>query len=75
MILIDHMNIIILDRLRAAFLNRTSFDTLPDAIWEAVISLNTYGTNAIEGNTLTRDEVDAVLLHGRGVDIPFAHIL
>ena len=73
--LIDIMNIIILNRLRNAFLNRGSLDTLPDAIWKGVSSLNTYGTNAIEGNTLTQDEVEAVLLDGRGVDRPITHIL
>ena len=57
----------ILDRLRTELLNRASFDTLPKSIWKRVGALNTYGTNAIEGNTLTQAEVDAVLLESKGV--------
>lgn len=65
----------ILECLRSQFLSRESLDTLPQTIWKGIGSLNTYGTNAIEGNTLTRDEVEAVLLDSQGVKKPISDIL
>ncbi|MDD1771082.1 MAG: Fic family protein [Methanomassiliicoccales archaeon] len=56
-------------------LGRTSFDTLPEAVWIGASSLNTYGTNAIEGNTLTQAEVEAVLLSSKGVKRSMSDIL
>jgi Fic family protein len=35
---------------------------LPEAVWKRAGALNTWGTNAIEGNTLTHEQVDALLL-------------
>ena len=75
MLLNKIMQIIILNGLRNEFLNRSSLDTLPDAVWKGFSSLNTYGTNAIEGNTLTQEEVEAVLLDSRGVERPISDIL
>lgn len=65
----------ILDSLRSELLDRGSLDSLPEAIWKGMSSLNTYGTNAIEGNTLSMDEVETVLLDMKGVERPIAHIL
>ena len=65
----------ILESLRSELLSRTSFDTLPEAVWKGASSLNTYGTNAIEGNTLTQAEVEAVLLDSKGVRKPISDIL
>ena len=65
----------ILDGLRNALLSRGSFDTFPDQVWKAASSLNTYGTNAIEGNTLTQDEVDMVIIDHKGVKKPISDIL
>lgn len=65
----------ILDGLRNTLLNRGSFDTFPDQVWKAASSLNTYGTNAIEGNTLTQDEVNRVIIGGQGVKRPIGDIL
>jgi Fic family protein len=65
----------ILEKLRGEFLNRGSLDALPENIWKGMSSLNTYGTNAIEGNTLTYDEVETVLLDQKGVEKPIADIM
>lgn len=65
----------ILEGLRSELLSRSALDTLPEAVWRSISSLNTYGTNAIEGNTLTRGEVEAVLLDSRGVERPMADIM
>jgi len=69
------MQISILEKLRGEFLNRGSLDTLPEDIWKGMSFLNTYGTNAIEGNTLTYDEVETVLLDQKGVEKPIADIM
>ena len=36
-------------------------------MWRRTGALNTWGTNAIEGNTLTRKDVERILLEGRSV--------
>ena len=65
----------ILDGLRNILLSRGSFDNYPESVWKIVGSLNTYGTNAIEGNTLTQEEVGRVIIHGEGVKKPINFIL
>ena len=57
----------ILETLRHGLLSRSALDTLPEGVWKRTGALNTWGTNAIEGNTLTRDEVEQVLLEQRSV--------
>lgn len=69
------MKKIILDGLRGELLSHGSLDMLPDTVWESIGSLNTYGTNAIEGNTLTQAEVEAVLLDSKGVKKPISDIM
>ena len=61
------VNEIILSRLRDALLTRASLDHLPDDVWKRSSALNTWGTNAIEGNTLTRKEVEKLLLEDQSV--------
>ncbi len=61
------MNEIILSRLRDALLTRTSLDHLPEAVWKRSSALNTWGTNAIEGNTLTWRDVEKLLLEDKSV--------
>jgi Fic family protein len=56
-------------------LSRGSFDTFPEPVWLVAGSLNTYGTNAIEGNTLTLDEVNTVLIGREGVKKPIRFIM
>ncbi len=57
----------ILEHLRQDFLSRTALDALPEGIWKRTGALNTWGTNAIEGNTLSRAEVERILLEQRSV--------
>lgn len=57
----------ILNSLRLELLNRVSFGNIPEELWSRVASLNTWGTNAVEGNSLTREDVDQLVLQNRGV--------
>lgn len=67
MLYIHTVNEIILYRLRDALLTRSSLDHLPDDVWKRSSALNTWGTNAIEGNTLTWKEVEKLLLEDMSV--------
>ncbi len=70
------MNESILFRLRDALLTRTSLDHLPEDVWKRSSALNTWGTNAIEGNTLTWKEVERLLLEDLSVgDRPLRDVL
>ena len=62
------MNQNILEVLRSRLLERTSFETLPESVWKRSAALNTWGTNAIEGNTITWVEAEKILLKERSVD-------
>jgi Fic family protein len=57
----------ILNKLREELLNRSSIERLPDSVWKRAGALNTWGTNAIEGNTLTWKEVEKILIEQRSV--------
>ncbi len=57
----------ILEVLRSTLLTRQPLEDLPDGVWKRVAALNTWGTNAIEGNTLTWDDVEQLLLEDRTV--------
>ena len=57
----------ILESLRRALLTRTPLDTIPAGVWKRAGALNTWGTNAIEGNTLNRRDVERILLERRSV--------
>jgi Fic family protein len=56
-----------LETLRQGLLTRTALDSLPEGVWKRTGALNTWGTNAIEGNTLTRSDVERLLLEGKSV--------
>lgn len=76
MLYIQSMDEIILRRLREALLTRSSLDHLPDDVWKRSSALNTWGTNAIEGNTLTWKEVEKLLIEGQSVgDRPLRDVL
>lgn len=76
MLLCTIMNESILFRLRDALLTRTSLDHLPEDVWKRSSALNTWGTNAIEGNTLTWKEVERLLLEDLSVgDRPLRDVL
>ena len=57
----------ILESLRQELLTRTPLDTIPAGVWKRAGALNTWGTNAIEGNTLNRRDVERILLERRSV--------
>jgi len=57
----------ILDALRDALITRASMESLPEEVWRRTSALNTWGTNAIEGNTLTWNEVEALLIEERSI--------
>src|SRR3989441_7548515 len=66
----------ILTALRSIALTRGPLDTLPEGAWKRIGALNTWGTNAIEGNTLTWTDVQRLLLEGRSVsDRPVPDVL
>ena len=57
----------ILNRLRERVLDRGSVRNMPEKMLQESFILNTWGTNAIEGNTLTLDEVTTVIESGMTV--------
>jgi Fic family protein len=58
---------IILESLRNELLTRSPLDALPDGVWKRTSALNTWGTNAIEGNTLIWSDVEKLLLKEKSV--------
>src|SRR3990170_960013 len=57
----------ILETLRHELLTRSPLDALPNGVWRLTGALNTWGTNAIEGNTLSREDVERILLEQKSV--------
>lgn len=57
----------ILEPLWRELLTRTPLDAIPQGVWKRTGALNTWGTNAIEGNTLSREDVERILLEERNV--------
>ena len=57
----------ILTALRDCLLTRASLEDLPDDVWKRASALNTWGTNAIEGNTLTWHDVEVLLIKQRSI--------
>lgn len=57
----------ILTALRDCILTRTSLESLPEDVWKRTSALNTWGTNAIEGNTLTWHDVEVLLIKQRSI--------
>lgn len=61
------MKNIILENLRSVFLERSELDALPESIWKRSAALNTWGTNAIEGSTISREDAEKIILEGKSV--------
>ena len=57
----------ILNKLRERMLDRGPLRNMPEKTLQESFILNTWGTNAIEGNTLTLDEVTRVIENGMTV--------
>ena len=55
----------ILEALRAQLLDRHPLSTLPEPVVLRAGALNTWGSNALAGNSLTRAEVEAIILGDR----------
>ena len=65
-----------LNRLRERMLDRGSLRNMPEKTLQESFILNTWGTNAIEGNTLTLDEVTRVIESGMTIpDRPVRDLL
>lgn len=58
------MTLIILEKLRDKLLERTSLSGLPESVWKKSAALNTWGTNAIEGSTISWKDTEKLLLDG-----------
>jgi Fic family protein len=66
----------ILDSLREDLLTRSPLVALPEEVWKRTGALNTWGTNAIEGNTLNQRDVEMLLLEDRSVgNRPLADVM
>ena len=58
----------IIGTLRMQLLTRAPLDATPEGVWKRTGALNTWGTNAIEGNTLSWADVEKLLLEGAFVE-------
>ncbi len=65
--MLHYMEETILEPLWRELLTRTPLDAVPPGVWKRTSALNTWGTNAIEGNTLSREDVERILLEERSV--------
>ena len=57
----------ILNALRTGLLDKAHIYTLPEHVLADTIALNTWGTNVIEGNTLTLKEDTQFVVEGKSV--------
>jgi Fic family protein len=57
----------ILTALRDCLLTRMSLESIPEDVWKRTSALNTWGTNAIEGNSLTWHDVEVLLIEQRSI--------
>ncbi len=58
---------ILLEELRSTLLERASLENLPEPVWKRAAALNTWGTNAVEGSTITWEDAQRLLLEGKSV--------
>ena len=65
--LFHEMDRYILNKLRERLLDRGSIRKMPEKTLQETFILNTWGTNAIEGNTLTLREVTRIIESGMTV--------
>lgn len=57
----------LIGELRSAFLERASLENLPESVWKRTSALNTWGTNAVEGSTITWEDAQRLLLEEKSV--------
>lgn len=66
----------ILKKLRSTLLERSELASLPEDIWKRSAALNTWGTNAIEGSTISREDAEKIILDGKSVkDRPIKDVM
>lgn len=66
----------ILMNLRSILLERLDLSSIPDEVWKRSSALNTWGTNAIEGSTITWKDAKRILLEERSIkDRPIGDVL
>lgn len=58
---------ILLEKLRSALLDRAGLENIPEPVWKRTAALNTWGTNAVEGSTITWEDAQRLLLEGKSV--------
>jgi Fic family protein len=58
---------ILLEKLRSVLLERASLEKIPEPVWKHAATLNTWGTNAVEGSTITWEDAQRLLLEGKSV--------
>jgi Fic family protein len=61
MVYCEIMNQNILSEFRSILFDRTDLERMPDAVWKKIAALNTWGTNAIEGNSITWKDAEQIL--------------
>ncbi len=57
----------ILLELRSVLLERVDLSNIPEEVWKRSSALNTWGTNAIEGSTITWNDAKKILLEERSI--------
>ncbi|MCK5772192.1 MAG: Fic family protein [Thermoplasmata archaeon] len=66
----------ILSELRSVLLERVDLSNIPEEVWKRSSALNTWGTNAIEGSTITWNDAKKILLEERSIkDRPIRDVL
>ncbi|GEM_PF-845740 len=58
---------ILLEKLRSALLERVRLEDIPEPVWKRTAALNTWGTNAVEGSTITWGDAQRLLLEEESV--------
>lgn len=67
---------ILLEKLRSILLERVSLENIPEPVWKRTAALNTWGTNAVEGSTISWEDAQRLLIDGKGVpDKPVRDIM
>lgn len=67
---------ILIEKLRSTLLERVSLENIPEPVWKRTAALNTWGTNAVEGSTITWEDAQRLLLEGKSVpDRPVRDIM
>ncbi|GAI41023.1 unnamed protein product, partial [marine sediment metagenome] len=52
---------ILLEKLRSILLERVSLEDIPEPVWKRTAALNTWGTNAVEGSTISWEDAQRLL--------------